>query len=122
MRDSFHGRLRAYGADEPHASRAFHRKDCEEVRIIECDVELAVGDRAARLDIGDVEEVRIGAAEERGAESLPDPGVSAIAAREEHHLARFGRAAVPGQLHTHRRTGVCEAGDRGPALDFDSGG
>ena len=49
-------------ADEADAATVVEREDGEEVGVVERDVELAVGDRARGLDVGDVEEVRVFAA------------------------------------------------------------
>ena len=38
------------------------RKDCEEIRAVERDVDVAIHHRSARLDIGDVEQVLVGSA------------------------------------------------------------
>ena len=52
----------AHGADESRPSVALQREDGQKVGLVERDVQLAVHHRAARLDVGDVEQVRVRAA------------------------------------------------------------
>ena len=77
------GLIVANGAYEADATVVVEGEDGEEVGVVEGDVELAIGDRAARLDVGDVEEVRVLAAREADVERLTDDGAGAVAASEE---------------------------------------
>ena len=54
--------VRAHGADEPRATVLLQRKDGEEIARVQGRVQLAVHRRAARFDVGDVEEMIVGAA------------------------------------------------------------
>ena len=72
----------AHGADEPRAALALQRKHGEKIGVVERDVHLAVHHRAARLDVRDIEQVRIGAAGKAGAQRFADARVRAVAAGE----------------------------------------
>ena len=52
----------SHSADETHTSVVFQREDGQEVRRVQPDVHLAVHHRSARLDVGDIEEMVVGAA------------------------------------------------------------
>ena len=61
------GPLVSHRADQPRLARAGQREHAEEISLIEIDVQLAVDGGAARLDIGDVEDLPVGAAGKAGA-------------------------------------------------------
>ena len=56
------GALVAHGADQARAALAGQRKDRQEIRLVEVDVQLPVDRRSGRLDIGDVKHLAVGAA------------------------------------------------------------
>ena len=56
--------VRAHGADEPRVPLLLQRKDGEKIGRVQGDVQLAVHRRSARFDVGDVEQVVVGAAGE----------------------------------------------------------
>ncbi len=92
------GLLVAYRADEANAAVVVERKDREEVRVVERDVELAVGDRAGGLNIRDVEEVRVLSPGEADVELLPHDRARSVAARQEVTPAALFRAVGEAEL------------------------
>src|SRR6202023_4207450 len=75
-------------ADEPRPPGALQRKDRQELRLVEPDIQLAIHRAAARLDIRDVEDVRVGAAWKAGFQRLAHDRMRAVAAGDEGSLDR----------------------------------
>src|SRR5262245_66262572 len=80
-------------------------------------MELAIHDRPACLDVGDIEEVRVGATGEADAEPLPHGRVGAVAAGEIRGLAGFLRAVGAPQACAHAVARILEAQELDAALD-----
>src|SRR5207244_6804328 len=81
-------RLGANGADQPGAAFSLEREDGGKVALVDGDVQLAVHQRPAGLDVSDVEKVLIGAPRITDAELLAHGRARAVAAGEECGLAR----------------------------------
>ncbi len=81
-------RLRAIGAfvahrpDQPRAAFSGQREDRNEIGLVEIDVQLAVERGSFGVDVGDVEELPVGAAGKAGADGLPHLRACAVAAGE----------------------------------------
>ena len=70
------GMLGAFIAHRPDQARAAspgHGKDGQEVGLVQIDVQFAIDCRAAGLDIGDIEQLPVGAAGKAGADASRAP-------------------------------------------------
>src|SRR6266478_860747 len=77
----------ADGADQPDPAFVLQGKDGGEVALVDRDVQLVVQQRAAGVDVRDVEEVLVRSAWEADAEALAHGGTCAIASGEISGLA-----------------------------------
>ena len=118
---SFHDRFScwcsasvAHGADEPRAPLALQRKDGEKIGRVQGDVQLAVHRRPARFDVGDVEEMVVGAARETDLQRLAHGRMRAVAAGDVGGLARLDGAVRPLQARDARRRRLLEAQELRP--------
>jgi hypothetical protein len=101
------------GADQPDVPFFLEREDADEVALVDRDVQLAIQERPARLHVGDVEQVLVGAARVADAELLADGGVRAVAAGQECGLARR-----PLQIGHNAAVRLLEADEPDAALDL----
>src|SRR5262249_1845453 len=74
--------LIAHGADQSNASIIFERKKSEKIALVQPDMQLAVHQRARRLDIGDIEDVLVSGAGKADVQSLAHPRMGTIASSE----------------------------------------
>ncbi len=111
----------AHGADEPRVAVLFQRKDGKKIARVQRDVQLAVHRRAARFDVGDVEQVIVRAARETDRQRLPHRGTRAVAAGDEGGLARLGGSVRPLESREHTAVRFLERHELCLALDFDAG-
>ena len=81
------GALIAHRADQPCAAGAGERKDAEEVRLIQIDVQLAIHRRPGAFDVGDIKHLAVRTAREAGAERVAHDRARTIAAGEVRRLA-----------------------------------
>src|ERR1700724_2090976 len=107
-------------ADEPRSPGALQRKDRQELRLVEPDIQLAIHRAAARLDIRDVEDVRVGAAWKADLQRLTHDRMCAVAACDEGSLDGLLRSVRPPQARRHPRVLVLEADKFPGALDRDA--
>src|SRR3989454_189265 len=78
----------ANGADQPDPAFPLQRKHRGEVALVDRDVQLAVHQRAASVDVRDIEEVLVSAAWKADPKFLAHGGTRAIASGETFGLAR----------------------------------
>jgi len=114
-------RLGLHGADEPRLALAREREHCEEIRFVERHVQLVIHDGAGGLRVGDVEDVRVGAAGKRRAEDLAHPGAGAVASDEPRRFARFLRAVGTLQPRGDAVAVIVESNELQRPLDIDAG-
>ncbi len=74
------GALVAHRADQPRPALAGQREDAEEIGLVEIDMQFAIDGGPGRLDVGDVEDLPIGAARKAGADGLAHDRAGAVAA------------------------------------------
>ena len=72
-------RTLAHRADEPRAAGIQEREDGEKIGRVQRDVHFAVHRLAARLDVGDLEEMLVCAAAEANGECLAHGGMCPVA-------------------------------------------
>ena len=111
----------AHRANETRAPVVLQRKDDEKIGRVQGAVQFAVHHRAARVDVGDIKEMVVGAAWKTDLQGLAHGGVRAVAAGEIGGLARVGAAigAFEAGAHTGRR--FLERHELRLALDLDAG-
>src|SRR5262249_59902867 len=85
-------RFPADRTDQAQAARALEGEDRQEVRLLEIDMDLAVGGRPSRVHVGDVEHAGIAPTGETRREHVPDGRTRAVAAGEGGRLTEFLRA------------------------------
>ena len=83
--------VRAHRANETRTPIILERKDEEKVGAVQCAVQFAIHDRAARVDIRDVKEMVVRAPWETNPQSLAHGGVGAVAPGEVGGYARSDR-------------------------------
>jgi hypothetical protein len=81
--------LVAHGSNQPGSSLSGQGKDRQEIGLVEIDVQLAVDRWARRFNIGDIEDLPIGASGEAGADRLAYSRVGAVAADDVVRFADF---------------------------------
>ena len=112
--------FRSHGAHEPGVTRTLHWEHGEEVGIIERHVELAVHDGAARLHVGDVEQVLVGASRKSDAQDLAHDGMRTVATGDVRGAAVLLRAVGPAETRGYVIAAVLEVDQRRAALDLDA--
>src|SRR6266851_686245 len=102
------------GADQPCAPLVCEREDRGEVARVQRHVQLAVHQRSARLDVGYVEKMLVGAARRADVEPFAHGRAGAVAAGEEDRLAR----PSPVEPRRDPATHFVEVDELDPALDL----
>jgi hypothetical protein len=113
--------VHAHGADQPRAPVLLQRKDGEKIARVQCGVQLAVHCRAARFDVGDVEEMIVCAAPETDRRRLAHRRMCAIAAGDVGRFTRLGGSVCPRESGQHTTGRVLECHQLSLSLDVDVG-
>ncbi len=108
-----------YGSDQSHASFPLHGKDDQKVGLVEIEVQLKVGRRAARLHVGNVEEPRIRAPGKADCEGFSYDRMRSVAAREIGRFAGFLGAVRSFEYRAHTLGLLIEPDQLRPALHVD---
>src|SRR5258708_37487984 len=108
-------------ADEPRMPFGLQWENCQEVRCVEADMQLAVHRRATCLPVRNIEEVVIRTAWEADPQSLAHDGVRAIAPGNEGRCARFGTSVRAPKAHKHPRDYILKVQQFRAALDRHTG-
>ncbi len=114
------GAFVTHRADQSRAAFAGQWKHREKIRLVQVQMQLAIQRRAAGRDIGDVENLLIGAAGEVGVEGFAHHRTGAVATGQIAGLTDFLPAIGQAQMGGDGVAGVREAVQRGIALDADA--
>lgn len=109
-------------ADQPSAPGSRQRKDGQEIGFVQIDMQFAIDGRAAPLDIGDIENVVIGAAGKADPESLANGRTGAIATSKIAGLTGFLAAIGFAQPGRDPCSIIAERQQFGLAFDHDTEG
>jgi hypothetical protein len=111
------GALIAHGSNQPHPALAGERENGEEVGLLEVGVELAVDCGTVSLNVGDIEEMAIGATRKASDHSLADARTHAVATGDVGRLAALLPAIGTAKKCDHPVTLITVSDELRPPLD-----
>ena len=114
------GALVAHGSDQARPTLPGQGKDREEISLVKVDMQFAVERRAGSFNVGDIEDLPIGAAGKACTDRLAHDRAGAVAAGDVACLAGFLPALRPAKAGDHVLALVREADQFGPALNRDA--
>src|ERR1700756_2043685 len=114
------GSLVAHGSDKARSTLPGKGKDRQEIGLVEIDVQFAVERSAGGFNIGNIEELPIGATRKARTDRLAHEGTRPVTAGDVDSLAGFLPALWSVKAGNHALALVREAGQFGPALDRDA--
>ena len=109
-------------ADQAHVAITLHGKNKQNVGLVKIDVQFKVDRRAACLDIGDVEQPRIGSAGKADAERLAYGRARTVAASKIGRFAGFFCSVRPPEHRLDTVGVLIETDQLRLALHFDAQG
>ena len=107
--------------DEPGLPLSLQREDDEKIAAVERDMQFTIHGGAARLHIGDVEEMVVDPARKTNLQGLTDNGMCAIAAGNVGSLTRLLLSIRGLQMGNDSTSGVLKGGELCPSLDLNAG-
>ena len=114
------GALVAHGSDQARPTLPGQRKDREEISLVKVDMQFAVERRAGSFNVGNIEELPIGAAGKACTDRLAHNRAGAVTAGDVACLAGFLLPLRPPKAGNHALGLVREAHQFGPALYRDA--
>src|SRR5438105_4302038 len=110
----------AHRSDQARFSFSGQREDAQEIDLVEIDVQFAICRGAGGFDIGDIENLPIGAAGKAGADRLAHRRACSVATRNVLRLAVNLLTAGPVQASRDAVFPIGEVDQFGSPLDFDA--